>query len=116
MRSSHFIHTLILAAAAVAASGTAFAIEHVKGVARYGNPAQDATAQRSIELRPGTRYVNVEAGETVRFVAQGKSFSWHFDTLGTPVFSLAEIAPQGANVGNVTVYVDSNPLYRGGAN
>ena len=116
MRSTNLIRTLILAVAVVAASGTAFAIEHVKGVARYGNPAQDASAQRSIELRPGTRYVNVEAGETVRFVSPGKSFSWHFDTLGTPVFSLGEIAPKDANVGNVTVYVDSNPLYRGGGN
>jgi hypothetical protein len=107
---------VLLFAVAVAISGSASAIEHVKGAARYGNAVQEPNAGRTIELRADTSYINVEAGETVRFVSQGKTFAWHFDTLGTPVFKLGEIAPRDANVGNVTVYVDSNPLYRGGAN
>lgn len=59
-----------------------------------GSTAPEAAAGRTIELRPGIKYVNVERGETIKFVSGNKSFTWRFDTLGTPNFTLTEIAPR----------------------
>ncbi len=42
--------------------------------------------------------MNVTRGETVLIKADGKSFAWKFDTLGTPAFKLQEIAPKDMNV------------------
>jgi hypothetical protein len=76
-----------------------------------GSPAAGSFAQRTINLLPDTRYVNVEQGETIKFSSGGKTFTWNFDTLGTPTFNLAKIAPKDINSGNIQVYVSRNPLY-----
>ena len=71
-------------------------------------------ADREITIKPGTKWVNVNNGETVAFSVSGKTFTWHFDTLpAEDQFRLQTIAPEGVDVGAVTVYVASNPLYRG---
>jgi hypothetical protein len=76
-----------------------------------GSPAAENFTQRTINLLPDTRYVNVEQGETIKFTSGGKTFTWHFDTLGTPTFKLAKIAPKDINSGNIQVYVSRNPLF-----
>ncbi len=71
-------------------------------------------ASRTIVVKEGTRNVNVENGETVRFDVNGKSFAYTFNTFGNETaFDLSAIAPAGFAVPAVHVYVAPNPLYRG---
>jgi len=95
----------LLAAGALSATlGTsAFASDH------WGSAASAQSVDRQIELRPDDKYANVTRGETVLIKASGKAFAWKFDTLGTPVFNLQEIAPKDINVQSVQVYVGQNP-------
>lgn len=75
-----------------------------------GTPAPESAAQRTITITPTTEYINVERWEVVKFLVDGKSFTWNFYTLGTPIFELAAIAPKDINVGKVVVYVQK-PLF-----
>ena len=78
---------------------------------RYGSPAPLAQASRHIALRADTRWVNVDDGDTVQFLARGDSFTWHFCTpRGSAVFDLQQITPAHGSFPNVRVYVASNPL------
>jgi hypothetical protein len=79
----------------------------------YGTAVQDAAATRTVVIDAATKSVNVDQGDVVTFDVAGKSFTWQFDTLRpSGSFSLADIAPQGADVHGVWVYVAQNPLYR----
>jgi len=72
----------------------------------YGDATNPAAAVRTIVVGPNTRSVNVARGETVKIVANGQEFAWHFD--GTlPTFNLKQILPQGAITQDVYVYVAS---------
>jgi hypothetical protein len=98
--------TLMLAAAAAA--------QAAEPPSAYGTPAPAAGA-RTLVLEDGTRYVNVNDGETVRFVHGDKSFSWAFDTPKRgAVVALDALAPRAIDVHGVTVYVAPNPLYDNG--
>ena len=75
-------------------------------------------AMRTIPINAKTKYVNVTAHETVKFVADGKAFAMNFS--GSPatafafvpsVFDLNQLAPAGALNHKVTVYVAPDPLY-----
>ncbi len=99
---------LLTAGALSAALGTSAFAYDFQGQ-HLGNAASAQWVDRQIELRPGDKYVNVARGETVLIKANGKAFAWKFDTLGTPVFNLQEIAPKDINVQGVQVYVGQNP-------
>jgi Heavy-metal resistance protein CzcE len=72
---------------------------------RYGEAASPEAATRTIVIGPKTRFVNVNHGEVVKFVANGKEFAWDFD--GVPqAFNLKEVAPEGALAQNVRVYIE----------
>ena len=75
-----------------------------------GNPQQ---ADRYIVLKAGKKFVNVTQGETVKFTSGDKSFTWKFDTLGTPNFQLADIAPTDFETNNVRIYVGKNMFNSG---
>lgn len=77
--------------------------------APLGMPAPDSAAQRAVTITPSTKYVDVERGETVKFTSNGKTFTWLFDTVDTPKFNLAAIAPKEANIQDVTVYLRRSP-------
>ena len=80
-----------------------------------GEPAQAPSAQRvvvnaaygrTIEITGGTKWVNVNHGEVVRFVANGREFTWYFDGVSLPQpFDMSEIAPAGFVDHGVKVYV-----------
>ena len=80
-----------------------------------GEPAQPASAERrivtalagrTIDITGGTKWVNVNHGEVVRFVANGREFTWYFDGMSQPQpFDLSEIAPAGFVDHGVKVYV-----------
>jgi hypothetical protein len=99
----------ILTAAILAATGAASATP-----LQFGMATQSTSAARHIVINADTKWVNVNNGDTVTFDVNGQSFTWHFDTLHSEeAFDLSKIAPEGLNAGMVTVYVASNPLYRG---
>lgn len=78
-----------------------------------GDPAPAAAAQRTIQITPDTKYVNVQGGQVVRFDVGGKGFTWDFDSAQTVVdFDLNRIAPPGLLDHPVTAYVSPNPLYQ----
>lgn len=104
------LRTTIIAAALTA--GAAHAA--VNPATQFGMLTQASNADRHIVIDAGTKSVNVNNGDTVTFDVNGQSFTWHFETLHSEeVLDLAKIAPQGVDAGMVTVYVASNPLYRG---
>jgi hypothetical protein len=100
--------TLVLSIA-----GTAQAMPTVRvGAAAYGMPAPLDAASRTIVLDDHARYVNVNDGETVRFVHGGRSFAWTFNTVQRDgVAALDKLAPQGFGVDGAQVYIAPNPLY-----
>ncbi len=75
---------------------------------------QGAMVDRVISVEPGTRWVNVDQGETVQFAVNGqggpRQFVWRFDGLGDQV-NLNDIDRSAAL--NVPIYVNQtiNPLH-----
>lgn len=107
-KTSHLLFTAVLCATAFS---TALAQPGLG--AQRGQAASDGQAERTIEIGPDTRSVNVTRMEAIRFVVNRdgaqKAFNWRFDTLPLRPFALAEVAPQGAlGPQQVTVYVARN--------
>jgi heavy-metal resistance protein CzcE len=78
-------------------------------------------ATRTIPIDAKTRYVNVTAHETVKFVVNGNAFAVKFSgssattfAFAPSVFDLAQLAPAGVLGHKVTVYVAPDPLYISG--
>ena len=95
-----------IGALAAALSAPAFAMPMGNA---YGTLVQGGHASREVTLADGAKYLNVQRNETVKINVGGKSFTWQFDTLGTPVIKLSDIAPSGIDAKNVTVYVSRSP-------
>ena len=94
--------------AALGAAPAAFAI----GSSRFvGDPGDPAMPDRTITIGPGTKWVNVVRGETVKFVdtASNTSFVWNFDTPTWAVIDLAQVAPEALAGQHVIAYVQNNP-------
>jgi hypothetical protein len=80
-----------------------------------GEPAQPASAERTIvtavagrtiDISGGTKWVNVKHGEVIRFVSNGREFTWYFDGVSQPrPFDMAAIAPADFLDHGVKVYV-----------
>lgn len=97
-----------------ALSTSAFAMGPTGTAADYGAPVAGAAGERTVTIKPATRWVNVINGETVTFIIDGKSFSWHVDTYPTlNEFDLAKIVPAGVVATSVRVFVSPNPHYFG---
>lgn len=73
-----------------------------------GSAVPAAAGQRSIVLDADTRWVNVNQGEQIRFIAGNKEFGWRFDASGAHSFNLQQIAPAGALSRPVQVYIMSS--------
>ena len=105
------LRTAVIAAAIVATAGGAQAAANTNEI---GMAPAHPNADRHVVIKADTKWVNIDDGDTVEFNVDGKSFTWHFDTLrGESAFELSKIAPQDVDVGKVVVYVAANPLYRG---
>jgi hypothetical protein len=82
--------------------------------ADYGQPAPEGSHARVLKLKPGSKYLNVTDGETVKFDVDGKCFTWTVGTFSHQgLFKLSDIAPAGVRAEGVTVYVAPNPIYYG---
>src|SRR5712671_4351253 len=73
----------------------------------FGNPAQGSAAQRTIVIDAKTRWVTVERGDVVRFVANGQEFAWAFNGMASS-FDLNRVAPTGTLNRDLKVYVWPN--------
>ena len=72
-----------------------------------GKPAQASAAQRTISIDLKTRWITVERGEVVKFVANGQEFAWDFDGMYSS-FDLNRIAPTRTLNRDLKVYVWPN--------
>jgi len=72
-----------------------------------GKAAQPSAAQRTVLIGPETRWVTVEHGEVVKFVANGQEFAWAFTGMSSS-FDLSRVAPAGALDRSPKVYVWPN--------
>jgi hypothetical protein len=75
-----------------------------------GDAAPLTTATRTIVITPATKYVNVEGGDIVKFVAGDKTFAWTFPSDGDLYFDLNKVAPTGTL--DHPVMVQSTPKER----
>lgn len=118
------IHIASLLVASAVVSAPSFGMP-LQAISNLGTPVHDGvpdyrpqgrSADRTIAIDAGTKHVNVQGGEIVRFVVGGNTFEWLFDTYGTsPVFDLKDIAPPGTLDGrDIKVYVSPDPLYSTG--
>jgi hypothetical protein len=98
----------LVAFTGIAALSAAFSIPALAHTHR-GTAIEAGNADRTVTLADGAKYLNVQRNETVRISVAGKSFTWRFDTFGTPVFKLGEIAPQVAGAKDILVYVAEDP-------
>lgn len=100
---------ILFALAGCAASGERAIFRRID---LLGTPIAAQAGQRTITIAPDTAWVNVTAGETVRFIVDGRSFAWNFQVSDTvTMFELNRIAPPGMLARRIAVYVAPNPLY-----
>jgi hypothetical protein len=99
----------------VLAASLAACANQASRVDLYGQSAPVAAAERTIVITPTTKHVNVEGGQIVKFVADGKEFGWNFNTAASVhSFDLNEVAPAGALNHQVRAYISPDPKYIGG--
>ena len=114
MRTKQLSVTLLIAALPIgqALAGASAGNAHHDACAHlYQKPAQ---VSRTMTISPTTKYVNVVAGEAIRFIVDDKSFVWRFDrSVYTAPVDLREVAPEGLFDHPVTAYVAPNPMYFG---
>jgi hypothetical protein len=87
-----------LFAAGVAAATPSLALTRADQIGEPGSPAM---ADRTLQVTPGTHYLNVHPGETVNLDIGGRGVPWKFDGLAR-VVRLQDIAPGAPEV---NVYV-----------
>jgi len=80
-----------------------------------------SSAMRTIPICAETKYVNVTAHETVKFVVNGNAFAMTINCSPATTFAfvpsafdLNELAPAGLLDHRVTVYVAPDPLHTSG--
>ena len=66
-----------------------------------------SAAQRSISIDSKTRWITVERGEVVKFIANGQEFAWAFNGMSSS-FDLNRIAPTRTLNRDLKVYVWPN--------
>ena len=81
-----------------------------------GQQVDDAAATQVVVIRPETRWANIESGQIVRFIVEGKTgnktFTWAFNNSQQIVsFDLNRVTPPGLLDHRVTVYLTPDPKY-----
>ena len=104
----HKLSVLITAGVLSSVPGAiVFANDHL------GAAAPSEMAGRQIVIDQATEYVNVTRGEIVRFVVAGKTFAWHFNTLGRRSIEFSMIAPKDIPARKLLIYVGPGPADHG---
>jgi hypothetical protein len=78
-----------------------------------GEQVNGLPPSQNVRLDGQTHRINVQYGNVVQFDQGGQSFEWKFDGIANAV-RLSDIAPQGMQANDVTVYVNQtvSPLYQ----
>lgn len=116
MIRTNILTPALLAVGIAAFSGIAAAANadtFMNGQSYYGQPANSGAPARVVDLATAN-CVNVKYGETVNFVNGAKTFAWTFDGLSPHAVSLAKIAPPDFGTKPLNIYVEKDPLLRGG--
>jgi hypothetical protein len=83
---------------------------------QFGASVDEGKYDREIVITADTRWINVVAGQKIRFVivdaAGGNAaFTWHFDTFGNRVADLSQLAPAGMVQRPIKVYIANDPRF-----
>ena len=109
--------TMVAAFAALAAfSLLAGCASTHSAVSALGTPAEGHSYDRKVLIGLNTKFVNVDAGEVIKFIVQepvgaDRSFTWRFNIVRETVGDLSTIAPIGVLDRPVKIIVGPNPLY-----
>ena len=83
----------------------------------FGAYGDGGRYDREIVVGANVRWVNVVAGQVIRFVVPDKgasaAFTWYFDTWGSRVADLSRLAPAGMVERPIKVYIADDPRYGG---
>lgn len=81
----------------------------------YGQALDEAAITHYVVvIHPGTRHINIQGGDSVRFMVDGRTFAWQFNVARTiDSFDLREVAPPGLLDHPVIAYVSPDPKYLG---
>lgn len=83
-------------------------------IALLGDSISPTAAERTIEIFPETKWVNVVGGENIKFVVGDQSFGWAFNVASSvSSFDLQRVAPPGILDRPVIAYVETDPKYKG---
>jgi len=110
----------LLLAAVVAVSGCAEMHSPVSPrIDLLGMPVIDEASvqpgERTIDITPATRWVNVKGGEIVHFTAGAQRFAWNFQASpNVAMFDLNQVVAPGTLPRRMPVYLAPNPLYSSG--
>jgi hypothetical protein len=85
----------LLATGALTAAAPSFALTKADLVGERGAPE---IATRTIQVTPGTRYINVDPNETVNLNVNGQVTTWRFDGVDDSVVNLQDIVPGAPSV------------------
>ena len=78
----------------------------------YGQPAPTSAFERIIVITPATGYINVQGGQTIKFIVGSNEFAWTFNVARTVhSFDLNDVAPSGMLDHIVRAYVSPDPKY-----
>jgi Heavy-metal resistance protein CzcE len=85
---------------------------------QFGASIDEGKCDRQIVVTANTRWINVVAGQVIRFViadAAGgtAAFTWRFDTFGGRVADLSQLAPAGMVQRPIKIYIADDPRYGG---
>jgi hypothetical protein len=106
---------LVLSIAAVGLAGV-LGISNAEEVPTglFGSLANDSEATRTMAIGPGTKHVNVTQGDVVKFVVDGRQFTFRFANTSTRTFDLQRVAPEGMLNHSVTAFVAISADLKGG--
>jgi hypothetical protein len=84
----------------------------------FGASIDAGKYDRQIVVSGNTRWVNVNAGEVIRFVVAdtagtSAAFTWRFDPFSRGVADLRQLAPAGMVQRTIKVYIAPDPHYLG---
>ena len=76
--------------------------------------ASGLSVDRTIVIDTSTRWVNVDGGDVIRFIVNGQSIDYRFNSYThSRVYDLGKIAPAGALNRSVKVYVSPDDRFTG---
>ena len=85
---------------------------------QFGATVDAGKYDRQIVVTASTRWINVDAGEVIRFVVAdtagtNAAFTWHFDPFSRGVADLGRLAPAGMVPRTIKVYIAPDNHYLG---